>query len=231
MANTSSLMRQLSLKVGVAVAVAGSLLVAGSPSQAADRVTIARMEHRSVPIEALKALAEDGEVDGYLYQVIDGIGETPETAQELLSTPMSYGLVPADKLFNSPEGEDFLSGLSQYIMPYDNDVAANQALRSAIISSLADDGTMTIVEILENYPVPVRIHMDELLTMSEHFTGLDSLISFISSSTALRVSESIETQYSSIMERRVTQTTRTTYSSPEPMAPAAPRPAPVRALW
>lgn len=231
MANLSSLMRQLSLKVGVAVAVAGSLLLTGSPSEASDRVTIARMEHRSVPIEALKALAEDGEVDGYLYQVIDGIGETPETAQRLLSTPMSYGLVPADKLFNSSEGEDFLSGLGQYIMPFDSEsTAANQALRSAIIASLADDGTMNIVEILENYPVPVRIHMDELLAMSDHFTGLDSLISFISSSTALRVSESVETQYSSIMERRtVTQTTQT-YSAPAP-APAPAPAAPVRALW
>lgn len=219
--------RKVSTQITLAAVVTGATFLPGL-AQAADQVTIARFEHRSVPIEAIEELAETGVADGFLYQVIDGIGEDPADAAKLLSTPMEYDLVAADKLFNSPAGEDLLSNLGQFIMPHCSGNEANKALRASIIESLADDGSMTIVEILKNYPVGVRVRMEELLTMGEHFTGLDQLISFMSSSEALEVSESVESQYSSLMQRRtVTQST----VRGESRIPDRPVAAPVRALW
>lgn len=213
----------LPIKITATLAVGMSLLLS-STAKAADRIEIRRSEvdFRSLSFDSLEHLAKTGDALGVLSATLEDFNESPADARRTLTEEASYPLVDASTLFNSAAGDDFLEELTEIIVP-EAGGDAKVALRSAILQSLVDDNTLTILEVLENYPVNAVIDLDRDDDTVSHFTGLESLVSFFSSSVATNITREREALYVR-SERRVAEEWR-------PSSPAPATAAPVRALW
>jgi hypothetical protein len=223
----SKKLANLPLNIAAVVAVGIGILMPGT-AQAAGKFVVYRsqIDFRTLTIKSVENLAKTGEPEGLMSAILEDIGESPETAQQILTETVDYPVGAADRLFNSEAGKDILTQLSEGFLPISEGEEGEQALRSAIIMSLADDGSLSVLAILQNYPVDAAIDLDTVLTYSDNFTGLDKLVEFFSSSEAVSVRRELETLYVR-QERRVTETRReitTTTTAPAVTAP-------VRALW
>lgn len=108
---------------------------------------------RTVAVQDLATLAETGEAPNNLARLLDMAGQRPEGLRSLLTNSLSADPIILDKALNSRPGEWMLGQLGEAIHPPAGQ-ASRQALRSAIVLSAADDGALTLLEILENYPTP-----------------------------------------------------------------------------
>ena len=80
-------------------------------------------------------------------------GQRPEELRSLLTHSIETNPRILDRALNSYPGEWVLDQLGEAIHPPAGQ-ASRQALRSAIVLSATDDGELTLLEILENYPTP-----------------------------------------------------------------------------
>jgi len=136
------------------LAIAGLTLItcATTPAQAAEEVLLKyRSFSRTVPVADLAILADTGqtsrEVDGLLRQA----GKKPEELQSLLTRQLSADPVILDQALNSRPGEWMLDQLGEAIHPVSGE-ASRQALRSALVLSAANDGQISLLEVLKEYP-------------------------------------------------------------------------------
>jgi len=87
-----------------------------------------------------------------------------------------------DRVLNSPIGNVILDELSQVIHPPSR-TADRQALRAALVLSASEDGEVTLLEIIENYPT-INVEVDgERLENAYHQlrrlqVGLQDLLKF-----------------------------------------------------
>ena len=124
------------------------------PVWAAERVLLKyRGFSRTVAVADLATLAASGEAPENLASLLEASGQQPEQLRSLLTNSLSASPVVLDKALNSRPGEWMLAQLGTAIHPVTGE-ASQQALRAAIILSAADDNTLTLLEILENYPTP-----------------------------------------------------------------------------
>ncbi len=127
-------------------------LVGLSAAEAAEQVLLRyRGFSRTVAVEDLAILAESGEAPEELASLLDAAGQQPAELRSLLVDELTASPVLLDKALNSRPGEWMLDGLGDAVHPPSGE-ASRQALRAAIVLSAADDNTITLLEILENYP-------------------------------------------------------------------------------
>lgn len=123
-------------------------------AEAAERVSLRyRGFSRTVAVDDLFILAESGEAPEDLASLLDAAGQEPEDLRSLLVDELTVSPVLLDKALNSSPGEWVLDGLGDAVHPPSGE-ASRQALRSAIVLSAADDNTITLLEVLDNYPTP-----------------------------------------------------------------------------
>jgi hypothetical protein len=134
------------------VASLGLSALLASPAQAADRVRINyRGFSRSVPVPLLVLLAETGQSTGVLGGLLNQAGRNPGDLRSLLTRPLTASPVVLDRALNSRPGEWMLDYVGQTIHPGQGG-ANRQALRSALVLSASNDGQITLLEVLQNYP-------------------------------------------------------------------------------
>lgn len=215
-----------SLKVVTALAI-GLTTLLPSMAQAGDKFILQRsqIDFRTLRFSSIEEFIETGTPDGLLEAVLEDVNESHESALQTLITPVEYNLIPADILLGTAAGEEMLSRVASFFVPISETNAGEEAMRSAILTSIMDDGILTVYEVLQNYPTDARIYIDEASFYSEHFTGLDQLITFFSSSEAVRVSQEYERRWELSERRRTFEPVRRTTSD----APVSNTP--VRALW
>jgi hypothetical protein len=131
-----------------------TILLGLQTAWAAERVLLRyRGFSRTVAVADLATLAESGEASGRLASLLEASGQRPEQLRSLLTDPLRANPLILDRALNSRPGEWMLDQLGEAIHPPAGQ-ASRQALRAAIMLSAADDGTLTLLEILENYPTP-----------------------------------------------------------------------------
>lgn len=113
---------------------------------------------RSIAVSDLKTLAETGETPPDLRWYLRVANVQPEAIQAVLTAKLPLDLVFIDKVLYSLPGEFALYQLGQ-IIHTKNRVANIQALRSAVTLSVSDNGTITVLDFLENYPTP-QLYID-----------------------------------------------------------------------
>lgn len=145
-------------QLGTAIATL-ALLLPGTSAIAAEQVVLKYRAHeRSVPVADLTRLAETGETTRQLNLYLRTAGYDAAEMQELLNREVEMDVVLLDSILNSFVGNYALDQVGKAIYP-PSQRADRQALRAAIILSAADDNTVTLLEILQNYPTP-EVHVD-----------------------------------------------------------------------
>lgn len=106
---------------------------------------------RSIPMSDLTALAETGEVSPRLRSLLRTARIAPDNLRAVLNKEAQVNLAFLDKQLNTPLGAFALYEVGKVVRTRSNK-ANIQALRSTLVLSAQDDGKITLIEFLQNYP-------------------------------------------------------------------------------
>lgn len=135
----------------------------GAPALAAERVVLRYgILRESVSVEELSTFAETGELSRSLRVNFALARQDPAAIRPYLTTPVQVNVVTLDRILNSPVGNLVLDELTQVIHTPSR-TADRQALRAALVLSASEDGQITLMEVIENYPTStVEVDGDRL---------------------------------------------------------------------
>ena len=154
----SSLYCLLSLIVG------GSALLYSASAQAAEQVVLKYSVLReSVSVPELTTFAETGEASPALQSLFRTARQDPQKVRDVLTRPVKVKAQVLDRALNNPLGEVVLDRVGEAIHT-PSDSANRQALRSALVLSSTDDGTLSLIEVLQKYPTSeVQVEGEKLV--------------------------------------------------------------------
>ncbi|AFY72559.1 Alpha/beta hydrolase of unknown function (DUF1400) [Synechococcus sp. PCC 7502] len=122
---------------------------------------------RSLPVADLRKLVNTGEQSDLLSGLLATAKLDPNLVRGYLGVTIDIkqydlNLVVVDKFLNSYLIELLLQDLGQALRPPGTDSASVEAIKAAIIASLADDNKISVIEFLEKYPTDIIIEVDRL---------------------------------------------------------------------
>jgi hypothetical protein len=141
-----------------------ALVMSQGEAIAAERVVLTYgLLSMDIPIEELSTFAETGETSDELARLLDLAGQDPERFRSTLNEPVELSPTVVDFALNTIPGEWMLDRVSETIHPASGQ-GGRLALRSALIGAAADDGEITLLEVMETYPTPeIVVRGDRLL--------------------------------------------------------------------
>lgn len=141
-----------SLNPALLLVISSCLLVSSIPAFAAERVVLKyRIFRESLSVEELSTFAQTGKLSTGLKIDLALAQQNPKAIRQYLITPVKVNPIILDRVLNSPVGNVILDELSQVIHS-PSGKADRQAWRSALAISASDDGQITLLEIMQNYP-------------------------------------------------------------------------------
>ncbi len=146
--------------LGVAIA---SLLPGIRPSLAAEEVviTVGTTELATVPVTELATYAETGNPSGPLQSLLSFLStEQTQTFRHSLSCEVTVNPEPFGQFLESRLGTLLLTELSQLLKPSDTSVTSLDALRTAMTTTATENGRISILSVVENYPTD-RLILDQ----------------------------------------------------------------------
>lgn len=168
---------QLPMQLSLGILAGASVLFSGVSAQAAESITlIVGPLNRSIQVTALEELAENQTASGDLATVLKVAKQSPEAASKLLSREIPFDLVQADRLLTSPIGDSLLGQIGKVMAPRSSNLVGDKAMRAAILLSLADDGKLSVLEVLRRYPTNARLNVGELRGLQSTLKDLPGLL-------------------------------------------------------
>lgn len=167
----SSMGPLLSLAVGV------STLLSATSGQAAEKVVLKYGPFReSISVAELTELAETGQPSPALKTYIRFTNKEPEEIQKILNKEIKADPVMLDRMLNSPLGGIALDKLAEAIHTPAGS-ADREALRAALILSASEDGKITLIEALQNYPTQeVQVEGEKIASAVRQLTRISSQV-------------------------------------------------------
>lgn len=152
------------LVLGISAGVAGWV----APGQAAERVILTYgVLQEPFSVEDMKKFAETGELSRLRQFQLRVGGADPEILREFLNQKVEVNFLTLDRALNSLPGEFLLYQIGQ-VLHNRQRVAPIQSLRSAMVLSAREDNTVTMLEFLQNYPLPeIFVDGKKLLEISQ----------------------------------------------------------------
>ncbi|MGF1932935.1 MAG: alpha/beta hydrolase [Nostoc sp. ChiQUE02] len=151
--------------LGCALVSVGStcLLLLSTPAFAAEQVVLKYGIFReSLSVEELSTFAQTGELSRSLRVNLALARQDPKAVRQYLTEPVKVNPVFLDKVLNSQIGNIILDQISQVISTPSRR-ADRQALRAALVLSASQDGQVSLIEIIKNYPTnEVEVDGDRL---------------------------------------------------------------------
>ncbi|WP_126146730.1 alpha/beta hydrolase [Synechococcus elongatus] len=214
------------LLLGAFATAAAAALFMPTSAQAANNVTLINGAWaRSVTIGDLQAMAKQDQVQGFTLDAVNITHTQFQTVRDFLNRPINYKMVEADYLLNSASGEKLLDQIGMVMAPRTADADGRQALRSAIILSLADDNRTTPLEIIQNYPTDARINLGALFAADAKF--IPDALAFLDTNQQLAMQK---TSIDWMIAQNPNTLSNRDFAQQEPL-PLQESPAPVRGLW
>ncbi len=141
-----------SIGASVLGAFAG-LMFACNKTEAAEQIVvdIAWPLQASIGVDDLAAFAETGETTKTLRQALGFSNVNSDTVRGLMTLELGVDVVKLSNALHSSTGRKIISGVSD-IITTPSEYESDKALRSAFILAAADDGRISVLEVLENYP-------------------------------------------------------------------------------
>lgn len=122
---------------------------------------------RSVTVKQIEDFVANEDANNDVTALLKSGKLNVEEIRSQLKNTFQFDLVQMDKILNSPIGVALLSKLGEAVHPHATKIAAVQAVRSAIILSLADDNKLSGAEVLSHIPVNMDIEVSELLKLKK----------------------------------------------------------------
>ncbi|MHC5733734.1 alpha/beta hydrolase [Nostoc sp.] len=143
------------------------LLFLPTPAFAAEQVVLKYGIFReSLSVEELSTFAQTGELSRSLRVNLALARQDPKAIRQYLTEPMKVNPVFLDKVLNSQIGNIILDQISQVIFTPSRR-ADRQALRAALVLSASQDGQVSLIEIIKNYPTN-EVEVDGVVYRRRH---------------------------------------------------------------
>ncbi|MEY4064365.1 MAG: hypothetical protein RIR26_573 [Pseudomonadota bacterium] len=120
---------------------------------------------RSVTVSEIADFAGDSRADNNVSALLKAGKINAEELRAQLNKVFEFDVTQMDKLLNSSIGIALLKKLGEAVHPHSFPSSAVQALRSALILSLADDNKFSPVEVISHIPVDIDIELIELMKL------------------------------------------------------------------
>ena len=131
----------------------------------------------SISVSELSTFAETGELSSSLKAYLRMAKTEPDQLQRVLTREIEVEPIFLSKVLNSSPGEVLLDQISDVIRTPTGS-ASQQSLRAALLSSALPDGSITLMEVLENYPTTdVHVEGERLV---EIYSRLDGILGTLS---------------------------------------------------
>lgn len=169
----------------LAITIGLGLSLATPAVQAAENlVFVSGAFRRSIPVSDLELLAETGQAQGLLADVIRFSEQDPDTVAELLNQSISLPVTLVSRLLGTRIGEALLERMAQIIYPLKAPGVGVPALRSAIVMALVEgDGEISAISFLRAYPTSeLEVNIPNLLAVAERASSVSELVRFFSES-------------------------------------------------
>lgn len=138
------------LLIGFSVGTFGYI----APTLAAERIILTYGPFQEpFSVEAMQTFAETGELSRLRQFQLRVAGADPEVFREFLNQKIQVNFLTLDRTLNSLPGEFLLYQVGQVIHNRQR-VAPIQSLRSALVLSAKEDNSVSLLEFLQNYPLP-----------------------------------------------------------------------------
>ncbi|MGK7913545.1 MAG: alpha/beta hydrolase [Synechococcus sp.] len=126
-----------------------SIAIAALSSQSAEEVILQLgPANRSISVSSLEDFLENGTTSGLLQYLNE---EQQEYLRLALTESQEFNIIELSQWLNSPMGEDTLQFIGQ-LFKTGARFNGQQAIRAAIITSLADDGELSTLELIQKFP-------------------------------------------------------------------------------
>ncbi|MEM9360748.1 MAG: alpha/beta hydrolase, partial [Pseudomonadota bacterium] len=126
-----------------------SIAISALPSQSAEEVILELgPANRAVSVSSLEDFLEDGTISGLLQYLNE---EQQEYLRLALTESQEFNIIELSQWLNSPMGEETLQFVGQLFITGAR-FNGQQAIRAAIITSLADDGELSTLEFIQKFP-------------------------------------------------------------------------------
>ena len=155
-------------KVLASIGLSAGLLMFATVADAAEKITIRYSPiEQAIDVKELRTFADTGEQSTTIRTVLEQTKLEPENVRKLLGKTFDLkqydlNVVLVEKVLNSFVVEIFLQELVQGIRPLRTEAGSLQAMRSAIVASVADDSKISAIEFLEKYPTELLIDGNQL---------------------------------------------------------------------
>lgn len=163
------LLRHRPFKIFSALALGlGAALATALPLRAAESVVLKfGLFSRSIPTESLVTFAETGTVNPQLAPFLRRLNPAQQQGlRAALSRGRAVNVVPISQWFNSPMGDRSLQFLGK-LAQTEAGLNGRQALRAAIVAAAAEDGEISLLDIVRHFPTSsLRIDVAQGLTVA-----------------------------------------------------------------
>ncbi|NER01139.1 MAG: alpha/beta hydrolase [Cyanothece sp. SIO2G6] len=149
---TASVFRSVTRTTCGSILVLGVVLFAPKVSAAERIVFTYGPLNRSLSVEELREFADTREASSSLRFLANVSNQDLDIIHQVFTQEVRLNLRFLDRLLNSLPGEYMLFQTGQ-VLQTPSDRANIQALRAAFILSASDDNYVSLLELLENYPV------------------------------------------------------------------------------
>lgn len=143
------------LLLGISAGTLGSM----TPTLAAERIILTYGSlQEPFSVQDMKTFAETGELSRLRQFQLRVAGADPEILRGFLNQKLRVDFLFLDRALNSLPGEFLLYQIGQVVHNRQR-VAPIQSLRSALVLSAREDNYVSLLEFLENYPLP-EVYVD-----------------------------------------------------------------------
>lgn len=146
----------------------GAALASALPLRAAENLVLEFGPFsRSIPTESLVTFAETGAVDPQLAPFLRRLNPTQRQGlRAVLTRGRSVNVVPVSQWFNSPMGDRSLQFLGK-LAQTEAGLNGRQALRAAIVAAAAEDGNISLLDIVRHFPTnSLRVDVAQSATVA-----------------------------------------------------------------
>lgn len=226
-----------------------SVIFAQTGALAAERVILTYGPFQApIKISDLKAFTDNGVTTKTIRQIVGASGLQADTLRGLMGLEIGFDLVPFSCMIYTTTGQELTDEIGATVRTHRR-VANGKAIRAALINALSNDGKISFLEFLQNYPVPgmyvdvanIPATVSKMRSLSAELGSLFRQGSQFGTqfSDGRRIvggcsTQSVDLPGAGVVQPQPTPAPRPTPAPmprPTPAPPPAPAPGPIRGLW
>ncbi|MFN6463879.1 MAG: alpha/beta hydrolase [Nostoc sp. DedVER02] len=161
----------------VALSVGAIVLFSSTNANAAEQVVLKYGTFQGqVSVQELTEFTETGKTNPILRGYLEAARQDPAVARKALKAPIKADAAFLNSLLSSWAGPILVNQIGEVVHPPAGELN-QQALRSALSESIQQNGEVTLLGAIQNYPsTSVELEGDRLISVYERLSNLAELL-------------------------------------------------------